>query len=199
MIPQNTIILPDFKLVFFCVPKAANSSIKAAILAALGVDVTEDVPHSHPALNLCRPEAVRRFKDYLRIAVVRNPFDRLVSFWKQKICTWRVDVQGHSRDGFHRDMPFEQCAAKVCENPHRNAHYWPQAELVRRPHFIGRTENLERDWEWIRHLAQPLELGKLPHYNKSEHGHYRDYYDWTTRRMVENTYAADLKMFGYSF
>lgn len=188
-------------MIFFCIPKAANSSIKAAILKALGIPVTEDVPHKHPALNV-QPAARTRaakYKDYLRITVVRNPFDRLVSFWAQKICTERVKTQGHTNRGFYLNMPFDECIRLICADPRANAHYHPQAELMERPHFVGRIENLPRDWQWIRNLCRPLELVDLPHYNKSDHGNYRDYYGWKTRRLVENTYSEDLAAFGYSF
>jgi hypothetical protein len=39
----------------------------------------------------------------------------------------------------------------------------------------------------------------LPHLNKSSHKNYRDYYNKTTKKIVEEIYKDDLETFGYKF
>ncbi len=72
--------------------------------------------------------------------------------------------------------------------------------------FIGRYENLERDFSCLLDiLGSPNH--KLPKANISlnrrvregKKRHYSDYYDKPTRRLVEDIYADDLELFGYDF
>lgn len=201
---KNHIVLHEYKTVIFCIPKVANSSIKAAVLTALGYRVTEDVPHGHSALNLSEPPYIgNRCQDYFKFAVVRNPFDRLVSCWKQKICTDRVLTQGFEPLGFYKNMPFAEFVKIAVRNIRANIHFAPQLpEIIYGgqilPDTLGRFENLSYWWGYLRSIC-PLPLGKLPHYNKSRHGNYRGYFDDESRRLAEAVYADDLKYLGYEF
>lgn len=63
--------------------------------------------------------------------------------------------------------------------------------------FIGRMENLEAD---LSHVLDRLGLNyAIPHMNRSQHGHYRDYYDKDSREQVTKKYQRDLDLFRYTF
>jgi len=39
----------------------------------------------------------------------------------------------------------------------------------------------------------------LPHDNRSDHAHYREYYNDETEAIVERHFARDIERFGYTF
>jgi hypothetical protein len=63
--------------------------------------------------------------------------------------------------------------------------------------FIGKFEEISDDWAYI---AGVIGCGtKLPHENRSVHGHYRDYYDAESKKIVAEIYRRDINIFGYEF
>ena len=64
--------------------------------------------------------------------------------------------------------------------------------------FIGRFENFEEDFKRVCKEAGYGDV-KLPHYNKTKHKHYTDYYTDETREIVANVHKRDIETFGYKF
>ena len=63
--------------------------------------------------------------------------------------------------------------------------------------FIGRFEALGEDF---RRLAARLGIeASLPHLNSSQRGDYREFYDDSTRRLIADYYAEEIKQFNYEF
>lgn len=201
---SNNAVLDEYKTVFFCIAKSANSSIKAAILKALGHEVTEDVPHRHPDLNIKDNEYVdQSCRGWDKFTIVRNTWDRLVSCYEQKICTDRVNTGSFKRLGFYRDMDFYTFILKVCSMPKANIHWYPQFEQISYngnvlANFVGRFENIEEDWQKIRKRCR-LPLDDLPHYNKSNREDYREYYVPLLVETVRETYGPEIGYFGFEF
>jgi len=71
--------------------------------------------------------------------------------------------------------------------------------------FIGRYENLERDFSCLLDIldAPNHKLGEhnisLSRKGRSKFRHYSYYYDTPTKRLVEEIYADDLELLGYDF
>jgi len=116
-----------FKLIFVSVYKACSTSIKDAILRKHGYykkDVSFKVPnqmvlkHNH----VITPNTIFNYPDYFKFTFTRNPWDRLVSCYFDKIKTkgkkdydWKNmnKVDNHM---FYRDMPFDdfvECACSI--------------------------------------------------------------------------------------
>jgi hypothetical protein len=182
----------------------ANSSIKAAILTALGFKVDENVPHHHPALNITTPEVIaKRYMKYLKLAIVRNPWDRLVSCYLQKICGDPVLLPGLINLGFYYQMPFDEFIKRICKNPAANVHFAPQLGALSYkgqvlPDIIGRFENIDDVWIDFQSMC-PLTLGKLPHYNKLNRPHYRKFFNDKNRQCVADIYSPEIEYFQYEF
>lgn len=97
--------------------KCANTAIKAAILMAEGgIDSSINI-HADPRLNYVTRDYTIQYRDTVPVlAVVRRPWDRLVSFWRDKIA-------GRDMDSFTCDylpgsfggMPFEDYVGLVLE------------------------------------------------------------------------------------
>ena len=63
--------------------------------------------------------------------------------------------------------------------------------------FVGRFEHLNSDFDFIM-----IHLGiqdTLPHLNKTNHKDYRDHYDDSSRKLIEEAFAKDIEYFGYNF
>jgi hypothetical protein len=146
------------------------------------------------------------FDRYFKFAIVRNPWDRLVSVFAWLDQKW---AKGEELT----DGQFEDCVrqlhgmfvvARATRQALRvGAHLRPQAHFImdrdRRPlvDFIARHENLRADWEHIRR-----EIGiqaDLPSRMRSHHRPYQSYYTAATRALVAEIYAEDIAAFGYEF
>lgn len=60
-------------------------------------------------------------------------------------------------------------------------------------------DDLEFNFEDIVMNFLGLPKIKLPHLLKSEHGHYREYYNEETKAIVDKLYAKDIEFFGFQF
>lgn len=195
------------KLAYYPVPKAACSSIKHAFLVYHGFPPTslkavhsllpEDVVVEVKDNNLRRVQWSRvpvKPPSHLKpFAVVRNPEQRIISFFKDKISTGKArlwpNMKGHPEDWFN----FKAWVIhKVkTESPYDlNIHMRPQVHLV---HPYARvlkfesnlSENLQRDFRL-----------SIAHINKSA---YTKPLAFTPneRQALERAYHEDYETFGY--
>jgi hypothetical protein len=219
------IALPSDKVVYHAIPKVACSSIMSACVDALEIDFppsewkpevfqTRKWDHLFDRRSIVvegRPP--RRFDKYWSFAFVRNPWDRLVSCYSEKI---RPDgdpenfINGVSRvltsfGVFEAGMSFERFAREVAHITDENAepHFLSQHKfIVNRAgklivDFLGHFETIDKDFGVVRQrLGAPVEL---PHLLRSQRGHYRDYYSPDLARIIGERYSEDIARFGYTF
>ena len=148
-----------------------------------------------------------------RFSIVRNPWDRLLSAWANKI-----RGRGHGERRVKRlgqTAELEAVAAALIDFPsfvrllgesplfENDNHFRPQAQILGSIEldFVGR---FERYVESVGHALKTVGLGHLTtslgHRNRSWHGsHYSTQYDEETRGIVARLYAADIKRWGYEF
>jgi hypothetical protein len=139
---------------------------------------------------------------YFSFAIVRNPWDRLVSSFvnqdphlPRQARTVGVELEG---------LEFEQYVAATGEL--RHAHLQPQWEYLMDADgqwlvdFVGRFESLQGSF---REVCRRLGIRRrLPHAKKSqrrEFPDFRDYYTEAARKAVGERYARDIALFGYEF
>ncbi len=146
---------------------------------------------------------------YFIFTFVRNPFDRLVSFFQEKY-TYENGRYIHYRPEiiffwFKEISSFEDFIYKISKTPdlHLEEHFAPQYIKTDRLkafgidiNFIGRFEALEQDFEKVK---TKFNLLPLEHINKSKgkHSDWRDYYTPQTAKMIYKRYHKDFEMFGY--
>lgn len=226
--------LHDQRALYFAVPKVANSSIKATLLKGVTA-FREDLPPGadpeseefefhdssfraklrHDRLLLCKHQ-VRKYKGYLRFAFVRNPWDRLVSCYTQKIASRELTREEASKRGttralvdaglFQEGMSFGQFVRAVAQIPDEraNRHFRSQFSFLTDRHGesmvdrFGRFENLSADFAQIMDELGLPEV-RLPHKKPTKRRDYRDYYDAELRELVSRRYRQDIDAFEYEF
>jgi len=187
------------KVLVVLMPKVCSISIREAV-SRLVPNTWGDYQHDFRRA---------RWPNYTRIAFVRNPWDRLVGAWADKIRK-RYDqddpqmFSGFVRYGWPMDMEFAQFAEAACSMPdeQRNCHFSLQVPLLTQADewcvdFLGRFERIAADWNRLR--AMFPKLGELPHAHSSEHEPYTAYYTPELRKLVRKAYALDITRFGYTF
>jgi hypothetical protein len=174
------------KFIWFCVYKVASLTILNIL--------KEQVPDLQRTRKKVVPE---RMKDYFKFAFVRNPWDRIVSCYFNKV------TEGRLRD-------FKACKGKdfdcfvdlITDIDLRvaNPHIKLQTCLIpiQECDFIGKLENFSTDLQYISSVIG-IKIDNLPHYHKTERAHYSTYYTPKTRRIIEKKYRKDIQTFGYEF
>lgn len=221
-----------FQLIYMAVPKVANTSIKIALAPLLPKQLTDQVPSGVDRMYVYRDRSLKRLRwknrlrilkhqihrypDYFVFTFVRNPWDRLVSCYHDKIASEVEAIDGFTEDHiraiyrnerFEKGMSFEDFVYAVCAEPdrHANRHFRSQSTFLvdKRgrllPNFVGRFERLRDDFAVIREYLDRDDI-ELPHVRATRRAtEYRDYYSTRLRRMVAERYAEDIHRFEYEF
>lgn len=197
------------QLVYTALAKVANTSIKSALLESFAPDVSRQNPHDAavPYVTIKPGRIPVEVPDYLHFAVVRNPFDRFVSFWADKIMGDGMN-DGLRGLGFDRGMSFSDAARLAASLPDEETdpHIRSQSFLLLdedgrlRPDLVLRFERLGHDWETLRSIVERrsgVQLVALPRRRVSEHQSSDGYYDDTTRRLIRERFATDFETLNY--
>ena len=129
-------------------------------------------------------------KETVLIMSIRNPFDRMVSWYFDTIKRrlGQFDYKSISLADAVKNRP-----EWVCKLP-------PLSDFnkgVKNINYV-RFENLQSDFNKVcDKIGIPHQ--KLPHHNKTSHRHYTEYYDEETKQIVAEKYAKDIEYFGYEF
>ncbi len=199
------VVVRNKRLIYLHIPKVATSSIVESITNTGAKD-------DYMIHTLCRPVSslTKGQEHYYKFTFVRNPFDRLVSCYESKYhedrkhlkvlvyLTYDYYLLGYMR----KDKGFDNFIHQVCKLPDgmRDLHVKSQYRIVHDKNgklgvdYIGKYENLEEDYKVI---EDKFKVNSLPHFNKSKHGNWKDYYTLETAELVYRTYKLDFETFGY--
>ncbi len=221
--PEVSVLLEGYTAVYIEVPKVACTSLKVALAQLLGMDLAASAggdPHhaSFPSVAPAEDAHGPLFPDLFAFAFVRNPWDRLVSCYRDKIAG---EVDGFTRftirpgvadclagfDAFTADMSFEQFVMAVASIPdsEADAHFRPQYTFVANGvgelaiDLVGRYETLLTDLQRVRECTGLPEIN-LPRLQAAPRSvNYQDYYTASSRRLVAQRYQGDIELFKYEF
>jgi len=137
--------------------------------------------------------------DYFKFAFVRNPWDKILSNYLYR---------GTTTTAWDRDWPTTSFKEWVCGTKEYNYKcdlaLFLQLDWISdgfnnvQADFIGRFENLEEDFTFVCDKID-IPRKKLPHYNKTVHRPYWEYYDDETKNFVATKFKKDIEYFGYEF
>lgn len=153
--------------------------------------------------------------DYFKFSFVRNPWGRVVSAWRDKICNAHLVGQLAilSRfQGLKAYMPFDAFVDWLMTEEGSDAcadrHWMSQHRLLSGADgnlacdFIGRLENLNADFSTAAKNFG-FDLVELPHRNATAkpvgEAPHRKFYSDRTKALVAQRYAEDIGRFGYEF
>ena len=218
------LISRERKLLFVHIQKTGGSSISEFL--------KKNIPDVQ--LLLAKHEFAARgraslpeWDEYFRFAFVRNPWDRMVSWYTMIASAGSLSQQEAAASG-RKMAHFQQWRSnklwlyameegptfadfiRRCSEPvevEKGVHYsfaYNQLDYLADAggkllvDFVGRHERWEAD---SRQLLDRLGFtgATLPHVNRSEHRHYSTYYDPDTAAVVARRFRRDIEFFGYEF
>ena len=216
---QHFIRFRDVPLLYGRVPKVANSSIKAALCRLLkspqeeGVRTTADsfwrTGTNGETSMLSNHDACMCRGTHFSFSFVRNPFDRLVSAYNNKLIELDQIPGRMQAMGLEHSMPFGDFLSVVAatSDDDLDIHLLPQSSILCLkgqliPNFVGHLETMGQDWGLLQQLLRrerlPL-LGKLPEKNVRRNANDRDvpryFEDPGLVRIVVERYGNDLECF----
>jgi hypothetical protein len=196
------------RLIFVHIQKTGGN----AICTALGQPVNPPEKH-FTAVQLRRLYGDDVWNAYFKFSIVRNPWDRLVSWWSM-IDDRRPEFErGAQLNRFHTfilenartfDEFVYNCGSEVVDRDGTKSIYKNQLDYILDENgkamldHVGRFEDLGEEFRRIL-ATNDLPAVALPHENASKHKHYSMYYTNGTKEYVAERYAKDIRFFGYRF
>ncbi len=187
-------ICEEKQFMWFRVAKVATRTIYE-MLKQSGVHLDADHPyHCYYAKNV--------YKDYFKFSFVRNPYDRLVSCYKNKVLEYNYfklsdEVWEEMKQDFGKFVDFvDKQNIENCD-----VHLRLQARLIdlNEMDFIGRMENFDNDIRYVfDKLAIPYKEIMRKNVSKDKTS-YREFYNEELKQKVAEIYAKDLNIFCYDF
>lgn len=176
-------------------PKNNNWWYKMLSRSGLGVDYHKYSYRKHASLiEAERSMPSESFNQYFKFAVVRNPWDRLVSEFEY------IKTQPtHSRFKRLKAMSFAEFIDYQANRP--AAHQVNALKLKNGEvgcDYVGKLETLDESLEVIAKFTG-LSFAELPHINQVNRRDYRSYYDDALSERVMILWLADIKTFNYDF
>ena len=212
-------ISKKYKFAFIHIAKAAGSTISIMFKDIHGLkgkqrEDPKPIEHHMSASDLLKkfPEC----KSYFKFAIIRNPFDRLLSSYSE----FKNDPNRKNRFGFKpwpTNINDYENFDEFCKNLSnskwiRDPHFRPQSDQLFEGEklmvdYVVRFENLYKD---MLHIVDKIGVNEkilnvyLSQYHRITRGshrkwHYQEHYNPVTRKIVEDIYQLDFRNFEYKW
>lgn len=220
-------VFPELRLFFNRIKKSGNSTV-TAFLAELAAEQTgrrfktvHEAKKAALSPTRCSWRDAREMRDYTHFTVVRNPYDRVLSAFLNKVS---LGEEGNdSRKPHFRIVPgwneptpegFARFVAFLDDGGLRyNRHWWPQRDLLVMPpdrfHMIARLESLPEDMARLLAMIgrepdrarslkvpHPLEVSQ-PLKITGATSRRATFYTPELAATVQRLYVTDFETFGY--
>jgi hypothetical protein len=188
-IQYNLSVSEERKFVWFRVAKVGSRTI-LDIFNQANVELAAE----HP-FDVYYP--VNMYAMYFKFAFVRNPWDRLVSCWRDKVVGSDKFVSSDNEQEFES---FINYVTRFVDLEYGNRHLRLQSRLIDINHidFLGRFETFEDDLEKVMKILDIQAVIKKINATDRK-ADYRDYYTERTINMVAELYKKDIQIFNYEF
>lgn len=199
-------ISEQYQFLFVHIPKTAGNAMQGVLLnysedlmvvsggkdgvhrygiqSAFGTEKHSTLADYHAALG------DRAFWSKTRIACIRNPWDRAISFY----------FSPHRGRAQWKRQAFIELLDELLPMVHylRLPQDPPGPIAGRNLHYLIRFEHLQADFDQV---CKALGIGphRLPIRNSSARAAYREYYDAELAQIVGERFAEDIEAFGYRF
>jgi hypothetical protein len=180
------IISHEYQFIFIEIPKTASTSLHT-FLCHQGCNSDRDFRHDSALSVRDLPE----WNDYFKFAIIRNPYDRAVSWYEYR------RRPGVNENRSMKDLSFKEFL--VQDNSKACYEFICDEEYNILIDYVGRYENLNDDISNIMSIVG-IPFNRLPVLNKSESRnvcHYNEYFTDETRELMSDNYKMDLRVFNY--
>jgi len=175
-----------YKYIFIHVPKTGGNSIKQMLKEN---DESYDIDIGHDTMNKALKNHLDKI-DYKKIFVIRNPYDRIISFYfYSKKCKPNEGL--FNKDEF---MQFLERRRSYLKTQTERVNYKGEIDKT----YMIRYENFEEDFRRVMKNFG-FEFGELIKINTTTHKHYSYYYDNHMKKLIKSMFQEDLDNFGYEF
>ena len=185
------------RCVFIHVPKTAGTSICLALGWIVDNEQTWGAQDHRTICEIQQQMTAADFGAYFKFAIVRNPWARVVSWFKNV----REDALQAESLGLPRTVTFPQFveALDTMWAMQSQLHWIRGADGQMPLDFVGRYERLREDFG---HICD--RLGVPRHHLRQRAGSddrrpYTEFYDDATRSAVGCRYAEEIDLFGYDY
>jgi hypothetical protein len=202
------LISEKYKFIFIHIQKTGGTSLMEVL--------SETIPDLRP---LCfkhdgATEGIAElgedeWKKYFKFAFVRNPWDRMVSWYSmiintpEKVTKLRLYARNNSTN-FEEFL--RNCTDSISDDDGIQSFSKNQLDYLIDGNgklavdYIGRFESLDKSFKYFLKKVNFDDKIKLPHVNHgSLHKHYSTYYNESTREIVAERFLKDIEKFSYSF
>lgn len=199
--------MEDFhKCLFVHVPKTAGISFASHLSTQAGLypDATY-----HKFARDCKKSDPDQFDSYYKFALVRNPWDWLVSYYfyiQNVLQKFGFNPSQGTIPHILAAPTFRDAVLRLRNNTSQwdwgaiPQHKWVCDErgniLV---DYVGRFEDLSGSFRYIGEKLGLDSAALLPHENATKHRSYTEYYDEEMIEIVRQVYQKDIEIFGYDF
>lgn len=205
------IISKSKKFIFIHNQKTAGTSIENYLKSS--IPDTVDLFPRHVFAREGRKKLDLEWDEYFKFGFVRNPWDRLVSWYSMIIerpnlgtCNkfWKyVREKSNNFESF-----IINCSDTVYDEEHgilfpksaaiNQYDYFANSDDDLIVDFIGKFENLKNDFNYIQNILK-LPHALLPKLNVTINKKYQDFYNDRTKKIVAERFKKDIDFFGYKF
>lgn len=215
-VSSRLIVCPEKKILYIRIPKAANSTVTALLWNQIhGTCFDEHTPTKkikksfQKAVNLNFIRSLDAKKNYFFFTIVRNPYDRILSAYLQKI-SFPLYNQRYGKQiaqAGNGEISFSSfCKFLDQKGLYKDPHWIPQYDFIwpncKRLNFIGRFENFQEDVSRLFFtLFGECNVNLNAYYgpgrtNANELRHF--YYDEQSKNIIYRLYQSDFLYFNYS-
>jgi hypothetical protein len=174
------------RLLFIHIARTGGTSIEAAFVGSDWWYVDAQSKHLS-ASQTRRYYGEGIWSSFVKFAVVRNPWDRLVSMWAAG--AWR----------FGQDIDLSAFLRQLRPHPHelyQSLHY--HEILDEELDYVLRFESLQTDLSRMLR-ERGIDDIVLPRVETSHHTHYSDYYSPEAAELARTMFRKDIELYGYKF
>lgn len=218
------LISHDRKVLFVHIQKTGGSSITEILAKNIPDIYRYKAKHEFAIIGM---EDLKEWDRYFKFAFVRNPWDRLVSWYTMinnaRRVRWHETLLDSRKKKHYRQVRENKLWRYVFDNSstfkefvkncigrieiERQVFYsfaFNQLDYISDSNgklivdFVGRYENYDRD---LREVLRRLEFNQecILQENRSVHNHYHTYYSPEMEEIVRDRFRKDIEYFGYEF
>jgi len=190
-------ISTERECIFVHIPKTAGTSICSA-LESIRDRPADDPFHDHRTIQALRAAVpTSDFGRYFKFTFVRNPWDRVVSWYKNLI----EDPRQAQRFGVAAGCSLDTLLTAHGDNwaLQSQLHWIRDADGSIPMDFIGRFENLSADYARVCRAIGVTDTRLVQRAGADDQRPYTVFYDDKTRALVADRYAEEIELFEYRF